>query len=79
MSSNNDNGKDPGDLVSDLHEHLNKIAAEAKKRNPEGFTSTPLKAKRELSSDREPFVTSSGQRILFYNDAVNIPTPSKTF
>ena len=54
---------------SDLQMMLNSIASEAKKRNPNGFTShtTPSKAKHAEEPIYEPFVTPSGQHILFYN------------
>jgi len=55
---------------------IGKIAAEAKKRNPEGFTLVTTPSKREVASGK-PFTTQSGQQILFYTDAVNTPSPKK--
>lgn len=54
---------------ADLQSMLNTIASEAKKRNPNGFTAntSPSKSKGVEESIYEPFVTPSGQHILFYN------------
>lgn len=56
-------------LSESLQQRINKIAQTAKQRNPNGYTLTPPR-KILAAKDHNvyaPFVTVSGQPVLFYN------------
>jgi len=59
--------------ATDLQAKLNEIANQAKKRNPEGFTSPTLKPSRTSDTFGLTHTTASGQKIIFLSNAVNIP------
>mmetsp|Transcript_18888 Transcript_18888/g.37119 ORF Transcript_18888/g.37119 Transcript_18888/m.37119 type:complete len:101 (-) Transcript_18888:98-400(-) len=81
-------GIEPSASMSDeLQSRIGRIALEAKQRNPNGYSLTPPRLKTSSLNPRgsqsassglvkpkfTPFVTASGQHIVFHDDAVNVP------